>query len=842
MKLVGKTLLVSVFLSFMISGFAQEKWLDTFSAPGLSAKWKIDSGFKENKTSIDTKREVLLFQSAGHSYNHIECKLPVPFQSVQCDINNINDTAATWSPAVILYWDKNNYIQVMTSLYYGLQIKYMADGKSEKIVFDKGSVLADMWYRVRISEETDKNLNIFLGERGTDLKKVAELNRGIFPQEQCTLILGKGTMLPDGKPDFDNNYAFIRDTKLYKFMIDNIAVGDSTEFAGKINESVIASEKNKPVCPPEKLQTAIWPNVTLPETEKTIYFALNCIQPLVLLYQNFDDDASADKLSIEINCGPSLNPIAFINNGKPMKYVKSGPGKYKLTFDSALKLPPGFYGVESREKKGPGWVYSPLAKGSMISPVYMFFKPQKEGSAFLETSISSNGHSGPVRKYETVVLPAPEAVHRQNDLGITFWGAVYLDNMPQELTRELVSLHKNLGVRRYVAHKTSEATVSEIHKAGMEYIIGQWWPYTRQCPETYLPSEGERATEADPAARTSICPEVIAAGEGSYGKFLQDFASRLKETAFDGFMFDYETGPPPCFCERCKSAFIKFSGVQNMKWPEDVKYAGRYHDQWISFRSEQGARYVKIVGDKAREINPKCTLQAWIAGYNYQNTLYSHQIDVSKVIKNLTAAEVPEYTVPNSQKDKDYLLKRIMKSIDTIEASVKVSGDKPVIYCASIAYPPSDTGAWSSPEMMDSQICAIIGKGARGLSFWGAQILGGIDGRFIHKIKKWNDILSEAGPFLEKGSRKDDAVYLENVEGCPYLVKSVWCLDGKALLFVSNFTDKAEKLDFSNTCKVNGWLKEASLVPEGKSINLGSTLTLNPFESKVILLKKPYLK
>lgn len=842
MKLFTKTLMASAFLSFMVSGFAEEKWVDTFSSAKLSPGWKIDSGFKENKISVDAKREVLLFQSATHSYNHIELKLPLSFQSVQCDINNINDTAATWAPAAILYWDKNNYVQVMLSLYYGLQIKYTANGKDEKIIFDKGSVQPDTWYRVKFSEDGGKKLAVFFGDRKADLKKVADLDRGIFPQAECTLILGKGTMIPDGKEDFDNNYAFIRDTKLYKFMIDNVAAGNAAEFAGKINESAAASEKNKPVCPPEKLQTAIWPNLTLPETEKTIYFALNCIQPLVLLYQNFDDDASADKLSIEINCDPSLNPLAFINNGKPMKYTKSGPGKYRLAFDPSMKLPPGFYGAESKDKKGPGWVYSPLAKGSIVSPVYMFFKPQKEGSAFIETSISSNGHSGPARKYETIVLPAPEAFRQQNALGITFWGAVYLDNMPLELTKDLISLHKNIGVRRYVDHKASMPIASEIHKAGMEYIISQWWPYTRQCPETYLPSPAERATGANSASQTSICPEVIAAGEGSYGKFLQDFSNRLKEVPFDGFMFDYESGPPPCFCERCKSAFMNFSGVKDLKWPEDVKSAGIYYAQWVNFRGEQGARYVKVVGDKAREINPKCTLQAWVAGYNYQNTLYSHQIDVSRAIRNLTAAEVPEYTVPNSQKDKDYLLKRIMKSIDTIEASVKVSGAKPVIYCASIAYPPSDTGAWSSPEMMDAQICAIIGRGARGLSFWGSHIIGGIDGRFIHKIKKWNDILTETVPFLEKGSRNNDAVYLENFEGCPYLVKSVWCLDGKALLFVSNFTEKAENLDFSNTCKANGWLKEASLVPEMKSVNLGSPLTLNPFETKVILLRKPYLK
>lgn len=112
----------------------------------------------------------------------------------------------------------------------------------------------------------------------------------------------------------------------------------------------------------------------------------------------------------------------------------------------------------------------------------------------------------------------------------------------------------------------------------------------------------------------------------------------MKECAADGFMLDYECAPPLCYDERCRQAFGRYTGLADVAWPGDVKKGGRYYQRWVEFRCEQGARYVKVIGEAARRARPGCALQAWVAGYNYANTLETAQIYIDGQL--MTAQDV----------------------------------------------------------------------------------------------------------------------------------------------------------------------------------------------------------
>ncbi|MEN6305969.1 MAG: hypothetical protein ABFD96_24810, partial [Armatimonadia bacterium] len=300
----------------------------------------------------------------------------------------------------------------------------------------------------------------------------------------------------------------------------------------------------------------------------------------------------------------------------------------------------------------------------------------------------------------------------------------------------------------------------------------------------------------------------------------------------DGFMLDYECRPPLCFCDRCRQAFERYTKITDEKWPEDVKKEGRYYRRWIEFRCDQGARYVKVIGEAARRARPGCSLQAWIAGYDYAGTIESAQIDLSKAAEYLTEPEVPHYTLPDDYSDmwiKDGGLYTIEAGIKTVQDSLNVT-KKPIVFCSSIIYPLGSATPWSDLQLLNAQMLAIIGQGARGLSFWGGHDDGSVDGRYLHLLAKWNAVLAAAGPFLWDGKRDDAAVTIQGAD--PNLVrKYVWLLKDKALVFVVNLTQETQ------TVSVQGKRPAHDLLT-GRPVDLSQPLSVPALDATMVMTER----
>ncbi|HUS80402.1 MAG TPA: hypothetical protein VM283_03980, partial [Armatimonadota bacterium] len=268
---------------------------DSFEAPALDGRWTVDSS-RDCALRLDPQRQVLMLEGMEHRYNHIETPWPEGARRLQVDVCNISDTAASWSPSVILYWGEGDWARLMISLTYSLRLHYSAGG--EEVIKAGGlRIVPGAWYRVGM-ELTGAQVMVTCGEVGQEPVQVATVPRPASWSQPPTIILGKGYMQRmGGRPDFDNDYG--RTNKRVRDAYDNFVIGDPAAVAEQIEASVarrvVVGEHD-----PAKLQVALWPGVTHPETEQTVWLAPSIYQRLSLIYSNYDDNQTAADVRFEL--------------------------------------------------------------------------------------------------------------------------------------------------------------------------------------------------------------------------------------------------------------------------------------------------------------------------------------------------------------------------------------------------------------------------------------------------------------------------------------------------------------------------------------------------------------
>jgi len=185
----------------------------------------------------------------------------------------------------------------------------------------------------------------------------------------------------------------------------------------------------------------------------------------------------------------------------------------------------------------------------------------------IRVRLLSQGQTGPWREFKVVVLaplpPLPKTDTRH--LGIFLWPSKFLPAplpVHKPIVESLLTEYRTTGVRRIHVHEGQNvaALIRMAQRVGIHVNLRQWWGYQRQCPPNVVPTESEKATDADPRW-TQFCPEVMAEGIGTYGSFLQTIPEKLIASGVDGLMLDYESKVPLCYCDRCKVAFIKHTRI-----------------------------------------------------------------------------------------------------------------------------------------------------------------------------------------------------------------------------------------------------------------------------------------
>lgn len=801
---------------------AQTLVYDSFESDALHERWAVDSA-GDNTATVDPQRQVLMLKGLDNQFNHVETPLPESADRVQVDICNISDVTASWSPSLILYWDEDNWVRLMVSLMYNLRVQSSVEG--EQAVASGGlKIRAGDWYRCAMKLEPD-TIRVMCAEVGDELREVADLPRPESWARQPTIILGKGYMpAVAGKPDFDNNY--YKTGKRTRVACDDFIIGDASGFADQLAASIerreLAGQHD-----PSKLQVAFWPQVTRSDTQDTIWLAPGLYQRLTLLYSNFDPEHAARdfRLQLELPEGLGLDHITLGTYSLEVtKTPIAGGAAYEIRPAGGMGLPPDIGGVDYDTKEPPGWFSWP--RNQVTPDLALFCEPWPafDGAIIRARAMAASGAGPWTEMTMRTVAPLPPLLDGPpEDLGLSMWGGDIVPQVPDEpeILDKLMATWARLGVNRiHTLGRASVVTAAKTH--GIAPFLCSWWHYSTQCPPDYVPTDEERCSE--PRRKGSgFCPQVIAEGSGTYGRFLDDVTAKMAASGCVGFMLDYECSMPLCFDDRCKQAFIERSGLADVNWPEDVQGEGRYRKQWIEFRSWQGAFYCKAIRDAARRAVPDCPMQAWLAGYDYNNTIASHQIDVSKAAEFLTEPETPHYTLPADYSDMwiaEAGLGSVEMGIKTVQDTLD-HVDKPVIFCSSIIYPCGSRTRWSDPQLLDVQIQAIIAQGARGISFWGGHFQGGIDGRYMHKLVKWHNLLAAAGEFLWHGERQDEMAKISD-DDTKVLRRFVWTLGDRRMLALVNLSQE----DRSVTAGVEGCGTSAKLLLTGETVDLSQPVTV----------------
>lgn len=768
--------------------------LDTFDADALHERWTVDSS-REATVRIDAERQVLVLEGLDNRYNHIETALPEGAERVQVDLRNVNDTAASWSPAPILYWDEGNWLRVMVSLTYSLRVDWAG---VEADPLPGAKVLPGVWYRVAL-EMSESEIAVSFGEADGDLREVGRVPRPEGWSGAPTLILGKGYMPPaGGNPDFDNNYS--KSSRSTRVEIDNVLAGDpagaeeTLAASAELRESAGAHD-------PSLLEVALWPNVTHPDTQQTVWFAEGAWQRLAVVYNNADRAHVAQNLRFEVEAPPGIDvgDVTFGPHGLDLTRAAVEGGTRSIVAVRNFGVPPDFRGVSLDDASAVGWFAWPRSRTTPALHLHCTAAREADGGLLRFRALADSG-AGPWREMTVRVLDRlPDLAQLpEGRLGLSFWGGTIAHASPDAHARVLdqaMAASARLGVRMMHLHGSEEMDAAKTH--GISPLLASWWHYSTQCPPSFQPTDEERATEP-PGRGSGFCPEIIGAQAGTYGEFLATVTHRMRDTGAEGFMLDYECAMPLCFDDRCRDAFVAWSGLADVDWPEDVAKEGRYRRQWIAFRCSQGARYVKAIRDAAWAALPGSHMQAWVAGYDYNNTIESATIDVSKATEFLTEVETPHYTLPADYSDmwfEDAGIGSVQSGIETVQDTLQVV-DIPVIFCSSIIYPLGNKTVWSDPQILDAQIQTIIAQGARGVSFWGGHFDGALDGRYQHRLVKWHNLLARAGEFLWEGERDDTLVGIMP-EPSRELRAFAWTHGDRLLIVMTNLSQEPVQVQIS---------------------------------------------
>ena len=817
-----------IFLMWIILVNQCSAMFDSFDH--LSEKWRQHKSSHAN-ISVDTKRGVLVLSGMQYHFNYIERKLSFKEGSVQVDVNSGNDNSASWATSFVLYWDKTNYLRVLVTPAYGLLIIRSIDGVRKNYKTGLKISMAN-WYRIKVDMNKTK-LNLYFSPVGGKLKKVLTVPRYASLLAAPAIILGKGNMRR--RLGYAHNASRRGQKSSVEF--DNFATGNVDEYVKEINAGAEQRKTANVNIQAKALKAVFWPQQTKKGGEiKTLWVVPGRYQRLSILYANFDSAVFAQNARIEIsvpkNLGIKQMTFGIDDKIKIEQKQENDNILYSISRETNWKLPPGLHGYASlKNTNKPGWREWPE---NIFPELAVYFVPQKKISGEkIKARLVCNNVVGDWTELDIKEMPPLPPLLKDKGKGANV--TLHILDLPitgmnkyrGDIIKNMFKVVKRLGVMFIISSKAKDE-FALAKSAGIIPLLGSnpWWHYSTQCPRKYKPTANEKASEFN-ITGSDFCPVIIAEGQGTYGKFLEEVTRKTASSGAEGFYIDYECRMPFCYCERCRKAFIEYTGKADVKWPSEVKKNTKYYDSWISFRCWQGALYVKAIRDAVWKALPDSPVRAWVTGYNYRNNLKRSTIDVSKASKFLTEVEIPHYSLPYNYDDR---IKSLEQGIKVIKDTVAVV-DIPIIFCSSIDYPIGSV-MWSDPDILDAQIMAIIGEGAQGVSFWGGHFQGAIDGRFMHKLVKWHNLLVSSVKYLRNGKREDKLLKISGNK--KRLYSSLRVLGNKALVTLVNLSQQQKDL----TISVPGFKIQGYTLPyKSKVINL-SKVSIKPLEGIFIELQK----
>jgi hypothetical protein len=244
------------------------------------------------------------------------------------------------------------------------------------------------------------------------------------------------------------------------------------------------------------------------------------------------------------------------------------------------------------------------------------------GEYEFRTQFSSSQGQSPARVIRVTVLPplrkqaAPPWAH----LGLwEMWHA------SQQVDREAVAAYfrtlAGIGFNEVHVTEPDQRTVRLAKQAGLRVLDSGQQPL--QKPVREYPKASARTIDGRPQPRY-WCPTYLLAEQPGAKESLDRVAAPLK-LGCAGLYLDWEgPGISICYCDRCRDAFVKATGLRDVKWPDDVRMGGRYFEpHWVEFRISQLNRVLRAIRQRLSAASPDALLGSY-SGWSCQNSPAGH--------------------------------------------------------------------------------------------------------------------------------------------------------------------------------------------------------------------------
>lgn len=332
----------------------------------------------------------------------------------------------------------------------------------------------------------------------------------------------------------------------------------------------------------------------------------------------------------------------------------------------------------------------------------------------------------------------------------------------------------HVGISRAVVSEAKE--IPPAHKNTIIASLASFWSFRR----TVYP---ENTTDLDKAQYDAEGEPILVDRRTQTYRWCPTYASkhgsevfgliteRMQEADGDGFDLDHEGLHYQCFCDRCKSEFLRINGLSadQVTWPDDVLEDGQYHGEWVDFQVLNGNHHVREIREAVKAGDPDATLFSWFVMSLYeQHAVGPHAetyrsrwqeerengYDLRGFMQYLDYANMANGVYPKDESSWDEAY-GLNWAFERVEATVQNPYDVPLAPCLNFGWGNSGTASWTSFRYLRWQAKTHIAQGVQGLDFWKLPFC---DGRHWTMLSELSRIFAATENIIWDGERADEEV------------------------------------------------------------------------------------
>jgi hypothetical protein len=445
--------------------------------------------------------------------------------------------------------------------------------------------------------------------------------------------------------------------------------------------------------------------------------------------------------------------------------------RYTLRFSPGFVMPAN-YGTEDHNQIMWTRQYAPVTVFARVGLA--------PGQYEFRTHFTSSQGESPPHAIRVTVLPA---LGRQSPPP---WAHVGLwemwrssDQVAVEAVAEYFRTLADIGFNELHIAEPDRQTVTLAGQAGLRVLDSGQQPLEK--PVGAHPEASAVGVDGRPQPRY-WCPTYLVAEQAGAKESLDRVVAPLK-LGCAGLYLDWEgPGVSICYCKRCRDAFVKATGLRDVKWPDDVRAGGRYFEpHWVEFRIAQLNQVLRAIRRRLSAASPDALLGSYSgwsclgspAGhFEVENYRYGYGADVAKQV-GLLGFFAPGFYAYADGADTGFAetLTRMRRSIGRAPLSPYL--------CDEWLLPEKDywrPNTLFPCEIIRSEAGIALGFGCVGINIYLSQRC---DARFAALVNRQARLLAALGRDFVNARQCNELLNAENFHGLALARRSkdkLWCV------------------------------------------------------------------